>query len=129
MQKKSTQKIIQIDLDKVEELASEGLTKEQVAHNMAVSERTFYRRDQELNGAISEAYRRGKSKGVRVIANALFEKAKKGDNTAMIFFLKCNGWKENQETTININNTKDIKELSDAELFEIIENSKNKKTS
>lgn len=129
MQKKTTQKIIQIDLTQVEELASNGLTKEQVAHNLAVSERTFYRRDQELNGAISEAYRRGKSKGVKVVANALFEKAKKGDNTAMIFFLKCNGWRENSETTININNTKDIKELSDEELFEIVESSKEKKPS
>ena len=36
MQKKSTQKIIQIDLNQVEELASKGLTKEQVAHNMAL---------------------------------------------------------------------------------------------
>ena len=83
MQKRTTQKIIQIDLDKVEELASEGLTKEQVAHNMAVSERTFYRRDQELNGAISEAYRRGKSKGVRVVANALFQKAQDRKSTRL----------------------------------------------
>lgn len=88
-----------------------------------------HRRDQELNGAISEAYRRGKSKGVKVIANALFEKAKKGDNAAMIFFLKCNGWRENSETTIKIDTERNVQQLSDAELFEIVENSKNKKTS
>ena len=119
---------IKIDIEKIKALASRGLTKEQIALSLGFSSRTFLRRQQE-NKEIEQAYREGKAQGVGIIANALFEKAKKGDNTAMIFFLKCNGWKENQETTININNTKDIKELSDAELFEIIENSKNKKTS
>lgn len=118
---------IKIDIEKIKALASRGLTKEQIALSLGFSSRTFLRRQQE-NKEIEQAYREGKAQGIGIIANALFEKAKKGDNTAMIFFLKCNGWKENQETTININNTKDIKELSDAELFEIIENSKNKKT-
>lgn len=120
-------KKLDIDIEKIKALASRGLTKEQIALSLGFSSRTFLRRQQE-NKEIEQAYRAGKAQGVGIIANALFEKAKKGDNTAMIFFLKCNGWKENQETTININNTKDIKELSDAELFEIIENSKNKKT-
>ena len=119
---------IKIDIEKIKGLASRGLTKEQIALSLGFSSRTFLRRQQE-NKEIEQAYREGKAQGIGIIANALFEKAKKGDNTAMIFFLKCNGWKENQETTININNTKDIKELSDAELFEIVENSKNKKTS
>ena len=118
---------IKIDIEKIKALASRGLTKEQIALSLGFSSRTFLRRQQE-NKEIEQAYREGKAQGIGIIANALFEKAKKGDNTAMIFFLKCNGWKENQETTININNTKDIKELSDAELFEIVENSKNKKT-
>lgn len=121
--------VLDIDLDAIEEWASKGLTKEQVAHNIGVSERTFYRRNNELNGAIDEAYRKGKSKGVALVANELFKKAMKGDNTAIIFFLKCNGWHENAETIININSDgKDLKSLSDAELFEIIETSK-KKTS
>ena len=47
----------------------------------------------------------------------------------MIFFLKCNGWKENSETTIKIDSERNVQQLSDAELFEIVENSKNKKTS
>ena len=119
---------IKNDIEKIKALASRGLTKEQIALSLGFSSRTFLRRQQE-NKEIEQAYREGKAQGIGIIANALFEKAKKGDNTAMIFFLKCNGWKENQETTININNTKDIKELSDAELFEIVENSKNKKTS
>ena len=119
---------IKIDIEKIKALASRGLTKEQIALSLGFSSRTFLRRQAE-NKEIEQAYREGKAQGIGTIANALFEKAKKGDNTAMIFFLKCNGWRENSETTININNTKDIKELSDEELFEIVESSKEKKPS
>lgn|SRR5574344_1006656 len=119
---------IKIDIEKIKALAGRGLTKEQIALSLGFSSRTFLRRQQE-NKEIEQAYREGKAQGVGIIANALFEKAKKGDNTAMIFFLKCNGWRENSETTININQSKDIKELSDEELFEIVESSKEKKQS
>lgn len=119
---------IKIDIEKIKALASRGLTKEQIALSLGFSSRTFLRRQQE-NKEIEQAYREGKAQGVGIVANALFEKAKKGDNTAMIFFLKCNGWRENSETTININQSKDIKELSDEELFEIVESSKEKKPS
>ena len=119
---------IKIDIEKIKALASRGLTKEQIALSLGFSSRTFLRRQQE-NKEIEQAYREGKAQGVGIIANALFEKAKKGDNTAMIFFLKCNGWKENSETTIKIDTERNVQQLSDAELFEIVENSKNKKTS
>ena len=119
---------IKIDIEKIKALASRGLTKEQIALSLGFSSRTFLRRKQE-NKEIEKAYREGKAQGVGIIANALFEKAKKGDNTAMIFFLKCNGWKENSETTIKIDTERNVQQLSDAELFEIVENSKNKKTS
>ena len=119
---------IKIDIEKIKALASRGLTKEQIVLSLGFSSRTFLRRQQE-NKEIEQAYREGKAQGVGIIANALFEKAKKGDNTAMIFFLKCNGWKENSETTIKIDTERNVQQLSDAELFEIVENSKNKKTS
>lgn len=98
-------KKIEVDLQKVEALASRGLTLEQVADNLNVTRKTFYtyRKD---NPAIEEAYQRGKSKGVQVIANALWEKAKNGDNTAMIFYLKCNGWHE--ENSVEVKNTTPI---------------------
>ena len=119
---------IKIDIEKIKALASRGLTKEQIALSLGFSSRTFLRRQQE-NKEIEQAYREGKAQGVSIIANSLFKKKKKGDNTAMIFFLKCNGWKENSETTIKIDTERNVQQLSDAELFEIVENSKNKKTS
>lgn len=89
----------EIDLQKVEALASRGLTLEQVADNLNIDRRTFYNHRKE-NPALEEAYQRGKSKGVQVIANALWEKAKQGNITAQIFYLKCHGWKEDNSLEI-----------------------------
>lgn len=92
-----------IDLAKVEALASRGLTREQVAHNLGLTARTLRNHDAEMKGAIEDAYCRGKDMGIHEIANALYEKAKKGNTTAQIFFLKCNGWKE--ESAVEVKNT------------------------
>ena len=44
---------------------------------------------------LDEAIKRGASKGISIVANALFESAKSGDKTAQIFYLKCRaGWRE-----------------------------------
>lgn len=92
----------EIDINQVELLASRGLTREQVAHNLGVSSRTLQRRTKE-DPAFEEAYVRGKSKGITEIANALYKKAREGNTTAQIFFLKCNGWKE--ESSVEVKNT------------------------
>ena len=94
-----------IDVKEVEVLASRGLTREQVAHNLGVSSRTLQRRAHE-DPAFEEAYLRGKSKGITEIANALYKKAKDGNTTAQIFFLKCNGWKESSE--VEVKNTSPV---------------------
>lgn len=95
----------EIDINQVELLASRGLTREQVAHNLGVSSRTLQRRTKE-DPAFEEAYVRGKSKGITEIANALYKKAKDGNTTAQIFFLKCNGWKE--ESSVEVKNTSPV---------------------
>lgn len=97
-----TIKKTQIDPKQVEALASRGLTREQVAHNLGVSARTLQRRTKE-DPAFEEAYLRGKAKGITEIANALYKKAQEGNTTAQIFFLKCNGWKE--ESEVEVKNT------------------------
>ena len=79
----------------VEKLASQGLNKAQVAAMCGLGESQWYVREKE-KPEISEAYKRGKAKGVLTISNALFEQAKSGNTTAQIFYLKCNGgWREN----------------------------------
>lgn len=105
-----------IDLKKVESLASRGITREQVAHNLGISSKTLQRHSKE-NPEIEEAYLRGKSLGITTIANALFEKAKQGNTTAQIFFLKCNGWREENSINLKVDEKeKSLKDLTDDEL-------------
>ena len=65
---------------------------------LGIGESTLYEKQNEFP-EFMESIKRGKAKGVAVITNALFEKAKDGDNTAMIFYLKNRaGWKDKIET-------------------------------
>lgn len=86
-------------LKKVESLAAQGLTKEQIAHSLGVSYNTLNERQKE-NTEFLEAIKRGQAKGIATVSNALFQKAKDGDNTAMIFYLKNrdpDNWEEVQK--------------------------------
>ena len=87
---------IQIDLLKVESLAANGLTQEQIALALGISESTLYLNKRE-NEDFAEAIKRGQAKGVAVVTNKLMEAIKDGNMTGMIFFLKCKaGWKDTQ---------------------------------
>ncbi len=85
---------IQIDLAKVESLAANGLTQEQIAAALGISESTLTKRKKE-NTDFTDAIKRGKAKGIALVTNKLMESIKGGNMTAMIFFLKTQaGWKE-----------------------------------
>lgn len=91
---------IEIDLDKVEMLASRGLTLEQIATSLGISVKTLERRKRDMT-EMSDAIKRGRDKGVALIANKLYAEAKDGNVAAMIFFLKTQGgWKEKQEVDV-----------------------------
>lgn len=72
------------------------LNTEQIADYFGIGRRTFYammERDEE----IAARYKKGRAKAIGVIAQGLITKARNGDITAMIFFLKCQaGWREVQ---------------------------------
>lgn len=102
---------IQIDLVKVEALASRGLNNEQISNALGISERQLYY-GKKFNAEFAEAIKRGKAKGVVKVANALMEKALAGDTTAMIFFLKAQGnWREIQRTELTGADGKPIQAL------------------
>ena len=85
---------IQIDLAKVESLAANGLTQEQIAAALGISERTLRSRKGEI-ADFADAIKRGKAKGIALVTNKLMESIKAGNMTGMIFFLKTQaGWKE-----------------------------------
>ena len=108
-------KKVEIDLEKIESFAALGLTREQVAHNLGFTRKTWQRYN--TDGSLEDAYQKGKSKGISVIANALYQKAKQGNTTAQIFFLKCNGWKEENGLDLKVDvKQKSLKDMSDDEL-------------
>lgn len=72
---------------KAETLAAQGLTKEQIARSLGISYQTLNEKTKEF-AEFSEAIKNGQAKGIATITNALFTKAKSGDTTSMIFYLK-----------------------------------------
>ena len=85
---------IHIDLKQVESLAANGLTQEQIAAALGISESTLTKRKKE-NTDFTDAIKRGKAKGIALVTNKLMESIKGGNMTGMIFFLKTQaGWKE-----------------------------------
>ena len=85
---------IHIDLKQVESLAANGLTQEQIAAALGISERTLRSRKGEI-ADFADAIKRGKAKGIALVTNKLMESIKGGNMTGMIFFLQTQaGWKE-----------------------------------
>lgn len=85
------------DLARIEELAANGLTQEQIAKACGIHPNNFATRkwkDDELRDAIT----RGQARGIGEVANALFENATKNKNVAaQIFFLKARAkWRDNE---------------------------------
>ena len=106
---------IEINLAKVEALASRLLSKEQIAISLGISERTLYTNQKE-SAEFAEAIKRGREKGVASIANKLVESAIAGNTTAQIFILKTHGgqeWKEKQEVNLSSDQPISIKLVND----------------
>jgi predicted transcriptional regulator len=85
---------IEIDIRKVEALAERGLSQEQIAAALGISEGTLYARKKE-NEEFDAAIKRGRSKGIGHVANKLMEQINAGNIAATIFFLKAQaGWRD-----------------------------------
>lgn len=80
-------------IERIERLASQGLTQEQISLCLGVSVATFYKY-KACRSEMADAIKRGQSKGIEDVTNALFENATGGDNTAAIFYLKNRNRKE-----------------------------------
>ena len=94
---------ITIEPTTVRAMLAQGMTYEQAASALGVNVATLERRrkqDEKLECACKE----GKAQGINAITNVLFETAKGGNVTAMIFYLKNQaGWKDKQEIEGDIN--------------------------
>lgn len=83
--------------------ARDGLTNEQIAHNMGIQLNTFYKWKKKYT-EFHDALKINKDVADRAIENALYKKALGGDTTAMIFWLKnrkYREWRDRRETSIS----------------------------
>ncbi len=86
----------EIDLEKVEELASLGLSEQQIADSLGISRSTFSRRKND-NETFDTALRKGKAKAIVKVSSALMQQVEKGSLRAIIFYLKFRGdWREEE---------------------------------
>lgn len=78
--------------------ARDGLTDEQIAHNMGISKQTFYDWKKKYTD-ISDSLKKGKDVADYLVENALFKSALAGNTTAQIFWLKnrkSDKWRDKQ---------------------------------
>ncbi len=101
----------------VETLAA-VLNAEQIADFLCVGRTTFFallNRDEDL----AERYKRGKARAIGAVAQSLVTKARAGNVTAMIFFLKTQaGWREGLDLAVKQEpqDEIDLSDLTDEEL-------------
>ena len=87
--------LTQEQIVEVETLAA-VLSTEDIADYFGIGRTTFYRL-MDRNPAILERYKKGRAKAKGSIAGGLLKKARAGDTTSQIFYLKTQcGWRETQ---------------------------------
>lgn len=89
-------------IEQVELLAACGLLQYQIAEAIDMCEATFYDRIK-TNPELEIAMRRGQSKGIAKVANALFDAAISGDVSACRYYLNNRdkeNWRDRVESTI-----------------------------
>jgi transposase-like protein len=89
----------------IEGWARDGLTDEQIAHNIGINVATLYKW-KNAHSEICDALKKSKEVADREVENALYKKALSGDTTAIIFWLKNrrpNDWRDKRETQLSGN--------------------------
>ena len=93
--------------------ARDGLTEEQIAHNMGICVKTLYNWKNN-NLQLLQALKKGKEIVDFEVENALLKNALEGNVTAQIFWLKNrkkNEWREKVELPTNPNEISKVEEL------------------
>ena len=106
-------------LQQVEKFAGQGLTQEQIGHCLGISHETFHK--QKRNSVyFQDAIKRGQSKAISLVSNALFENAMKGNAVSQIFWLKNRAPEQWQDTVNQKHTVEAIGKLSDTQLLDEI---------
>ena len=106
-------------LKQVEKFAGQGLTQEQIGHCLGISHETFHKQKRNSSDFV-EAIKRGQSKSISLVSNALFENAMKGNAVSQIFWLKNRAPEQWQDTVNQKHTVEAIGKLSDTQLLDEI---------
>lgn len=97
-------KKLDIDLEQVEDMASEFCTQEEIAEDMGFDQNVFFRRKD-----VHSAFVRGKNTAKMSLRHMMYNAAKGGDKTMMIFLAKNElKYKDNPEDEIKQEDTPKI---------------------
>lgn len=103
-------KEIPIDLNAVEEAAQVCDSEEEIALALGISYSTLRRRKAESE-QFEQAIKRGKAKANVFVGGKLMQAIKKGNITAIIFYLKTRcGWKETQKIEADVTQREKVPE-------------------
>jgi len=103
--KKRGRKPINIDPDRVEHLASQGLGVMDICRSLGVDWDTFNKYREKKNSGISDALDRGKSKGLAFVTSKLMETIEDKNFNAISFYLRNRApdqWADRQEVNHNL---------------------------
>ena len=103
--KKRGRKPINIDPDRVEHLASQGLGVMDICRSLGVGWDTFNKYREKKNSGISDALDRGKSKGLAFVTSKLMETIEDKNFNAISFYLRNRApdqWADRQEVNHNL---------------------------
>ena len=106
-------------LKQVEKFAGQGLTQEQISHCIGISRDTFFK-SKRNSEYFSDAIKRGQSKAISLVSNALFENAMSGNAVSQIFWLKNRAPDQWADTIQNKFTIESINKLSDTQLLDEI---------
>ena len=106
-------------LQQVEKFAGQGLTQEQISHCIGISRDTFFK-SKRNSEYFSDAIKRGQSKAISLVSNALFENAMSGNAVSQIFWLKNRAPDQWADTIQNKFTIESINKLSDTQLLDEI---------
>ena len=106
-------------LKQVEKFAGQGLTQEQIGHCLGISHETFHKQKRNSSEFV-EAIKRGQSKAISLVSNALFENAMSGNAVSQIFWLKNRAPDQWADTIQNKFTIESINKLSDTQLLDEI---------
>ena len=103
--KKRGRKPVNIDPERVEHLASQGLGVMDICRSLGVGWDTFNKYREKKNSGISEALDKGKSKGLAFVTSKLMETIEDKNFNAISFYLRNRApdqWADRQEVNHNL---------------------------